>query len=176
MVVVTRTTAWASGELQSCFEPARAGQTGHDAGNVERPGAHVIPLADRFELEQVPPNLVRLKVAGELGGEDIHAIFERIEPWIEGRAFWLFEIDISGLTQASVEARRAAAERIGKTPAYSMALVGGSLAQRALATLFLKLSELFSGSRDISHKFVKDGPSARAWLLDEARRRTAKGR
>jgi hypothetical protein len=139
-------------------------------------GAHVTELSDRFTLEHVPPQLVRLKVEGELGGNDIHAIFERIEPWIENQPFWLFEIDISGLSQATVEARRAAAERIGKTPAYAMALVGGSLAQRALATLFLKLSELFSGNRDIAHKFLKDGPSARAWLLEEARRRTVKER
>ena len=109
-------------------------------------------LSDRFELEHVPPQLVRLKVEGDLGGNDVHAIFERIEP------------------------RRAAAERIGKTPAYAMALVGGSLAQRAIATLFLKLSELFSGNRDIAHKFLKDAASARAWLLDEARRRTARAR
>ena len=133
-------------------------------------------LSDRFTLEHVPPQLVRLKVEGDLDGHDIHAIFERIEPWIAGQPFWLFEIDISGLTASSVEARRAAAERIGKTPAYAMALVGGSLAQRAMATLFLKLSELFSGSRDIAHKFVKDGPAARAWLLEEARRRTLKAR
>jgi hypothetical protein len=136
----------------------------------------VTELSDRFELEHVPPQLVRLKVEGDLGGDDVHAIFERIEPWIAGQPFWLFEIDISRLGMASLEARRAAAERIGKTPAYAMALVGGSLAQRAIATLFLKLSELFSGNRDIAHKFLKDAASARAWLLDEARRRTARAR
>ncbi len=131
-------------------------------------------LSPRFELEHVPPNLVSLRFQGDLGSDDVHAVFERIEPWIAGKPFWLFEIDISGLAQASPEARRVAAERIGKTPAYAMALFGGSLAQRAIATLFLKVSELFSGSRDIAHKFVKDGTAARAWLLEEGRRRASR--
>jgi hypothetical protein len=136
----------------------------------------VTELPARFKLEHVPPQLVRLKFEGDLGGDDVHAIFERIEPWIKGKSFWLFEIDISRLGQASLEARRAAAERIGKTPEYAMALFGGSLAQRAVATLFLKLSELFSGNRDIAHKFVKDAAAAREWLLEEGRRRSAKVR
>lgn len=133
-------------------------------------------LSDRFRLEHVPPHLVSLKFEGDLGREDVEAIFDRIERWVAGKPFWLFEIDISRLDQAGVDARRAAAERIGKTPAYAMALCGGTLAQRALATLFLKLSELFSGNRDIVHKFVKDPADARAWLLEEGRRRTARAR
>lgn len=133
-------------------------------------------LSERFQLEHVPPHLVRLKFEGDLGSDDVVAIFERIEPWIAGQPFWLFEIDISALKEASQEARRAAAERIGNTPPYSMALFGGSLAQRAIATLFLKVSELFSGSKDVSTKFIKDGESARAWLVEEGRRRAAKAR
>lgn len=133
-------------------------------------------LSDRFELERVLPHLVSLKFVGDLGVDDVHAVFERIERWVAGQPFWLFEIDISGLAQASTEARRAAAERIGKTPEYAMALFGGSLAQRAIATLFLKLSELFSGNRDVAHKFLKDGAAARAWLLEEGRRRSLKVR
>lgn len=152
-----------------------AGQTWGEPGTVDRaPGDHVMELSSRFELECVPPNLVSLRFQGDLGRDDIYAIFERIEPWIAGKPFWLFEVDISGLSQATQEARRAAAERIGKTPAYAMALCGGSLAQRALATLFLKVSELFSGNREIVHKFVKDRESARAWLLAEGRRRSLK--
>ena len=133
-------------------------------------------LPDRFVLEHVPPNLVCLKVGGDVEGEEVQAIFERLEPWIKGQPFWLFEVDISGLRQASADARRTAAERIGKTPPYSLALYGGSLAQRAIATLFLKLSELFNGSRDISNTFAKDAASARAWLLEEQRRRSGKAR
>ena len=133
-------------------------------------------LSARFRLEHVPPHLVSLKFEGDLERKDVDAIFDRIEPWIAGQPFWLFEIDISALAQAGVDARRAAAERIGKTPAYAMALCGGSLAQRAIATLFLKLSELFSGNRDISHKFVKEPADARKWLLEEGRRRSARAR
>jgi hypothetical protein len=140
------------------------------------PGVHVAALSERFKLEHVPPHLVCLRFEGDVDSDDVLAIFERIEPWIAGQPFWLFEIDISALAQASQEARRAAAERIGHTPVYSMALFGGSLAQRAIATLFLKVSELFSGSRDVSTKFMKDGASARAWLLEEGRRRAAKAR
>jgi hypothetical protein len=136
----------------------------------------VAELSDRFTLEHVPPHLVILRFEGDLGRDDVEAIFDRIEPWIAGKPFWLFEIDISRLGQSGVDARRAAAERIGKTPAYAMALTGGSLAQRAIATLFLKLSELFSGNREIVHKFVKDGADARTWLLEEGRRRTARVR
>lgn len=131
-------------------------------------------LSDRHKLELVPPSLVVLEVEGDVGADDIDAIFGRIEPWVAGQPFWLFEVGISSLGQASPEARRAAAERIGKTPAYSMALIGGSLAQRAIVTLFLKVSELFSGNRDISHKFIKDAAAARAWLVQEGRRRGAK--
>lgn len=133
-------------------------------------------LSDRITLEHVPPNLVSLKFEGDLARGDIEAIFDRIDPWVAGKPFWLFEVDISRLGQAGVDARRAAAERIGRTPAYAMALCGGSLAQRAIATLFLKLSELFSGNRDIVHKFVKDRADARAWLQDEGRRRSARAR
>lgn len=133
-------------------------------------------LSERFQLEHVPPRLVRLKFEGDLGRDDVVAIFERIEPWIAGQPFWLFEIDISALKEASQDARRVAAERIGNTPPYSMALFGGSLAQRAIATLFVKVSELFSGSKDVSTKFIKDGEAARAWLLEEERRRVAKAR
>lgn len=136
----------------------------------------VAELSDRFRLERVPPHLVTLAFEGDLGRDDVDAIFDRIEPWIAGQPFWLFEIDISRLGQASLDARRAAAERIGKTPAYAMALIGGSLAQRAIATLFLKLSELFSGNREIVHKFIKDGADARAWLLEEGRRRATRAR
>jgi hypothetical protein len=136
----------------------------------------VAALSDRFQLEHVPPHLVRLKFEGDLGSDDVIAIFERIEPWIAGQPFWLFEIDISALKDSSQDARRAAAERIGNTPPYSMALFGGSLAQRAIATLFVKVSELFSGSKDVSTKFIKDGESARAWLQEEGRRRAAKAR
>jgi hypothetical protein len=136
----------------------------------------VAQLPDRFTLEHVPPNLVRLDMNGDVGGDDINAIFERFEPWIAGLPFWLFEVNISGLGQVSQEARRIAAERIGKTPGYAMALFGGSLAQRAIATLVLKLSELFSGSREVSHAFHKDAAAARAWLLEEGRRRSSRAR
>lgn len=113
---------------------------------------------------------------GDVSGDDIHAIFERLEPWIKGLPYWLFDVDISGLGQVSLEARRIAAERLGKTPGYAMALHGGSLAQRAVATLVLKLSELFSGNRDVSNTFAKDAAAARAWLQQEDRRRSAKVR
>lgn len=133
-------------------------------------------LSERFKLEHVPPHLVCLRFEGDLGADDIAAVFERITPWIAAQPFWLFEIDISALGQADQEARRIAAERIGNTPPYSMALFGGSLAQRAIATLFLKISELFSGNQDVATKFVKDGATARAWLVEEGRRRAAKAR
>jgi hypothetical protein len=130
----------------------------------------------RHTLERVSPYLVRLGLVDDVSGDDIMAIFERLDPWVEGRPFWLFEVDISRLGQVSQEARRSAAERLGKTPGYAMALHGGSLAQRAIATLVLKLSELFSGSRDVSHAFIKDAAGARAWLLQEGRRRATKAR
>jgi hypothetical protein len=135
----------------------------------------VTKLPHRHKLQHVPPHLVSLKVHGDLEADDILAIFGRIEPWIAGQPFWLFEVDITDLGQANPEARRTAAERIGRTPDYALALFGGSLAQRAIATLFLKLSELFSSGRDVSSRFVKDATTARTWLLDEGRRRAAKG-
>lgn len=130
----------------------------------------------KFELEHVPPHLVSLRVKGDVTSDDVDVVFDRIDVLVRQQPFWLLEIDLTELGQANLDARRTGAERIGKTPAYSAAFIGGSLAQRALATLFLKVSELFSGDREIAHKFIKEKAAARAWLLEEGRRRASASR
>lgn len=131
----------------------------------------VSDLPENFELEFVSPRLVRVKMMGDFEGDAIHKLFDVIDGHVKGEPFWLFEVDISELGHASPSARRAGAERIGLTPEYSMALFGGSLAQRAISMLFLKVAELFSGKRDVSNTFTKDQASAYAWLQEESKRR-----
>jgi len=149
------------------------GQAPHHRGTFKLPPTTVHDLPDNFELEFVPPRLIVLKMKGDFEGDAIHTLFDVIEQHIEGESFWLFEVDISELGHAHPSARRAGAERISKTPEYSMALYGGGLAQRAVSTIFLKVTELFSGDRDISNTFVKTQSQARTWLLEEGCRRAS---
>lgn len=127
-----------------------------------------------FPLELVEPRLVAIKLWGDFDGNAVHSLFDEIDTLIGEQPFWLCEVDISELGHANPSARRAVAERMGKTPEYSMALYGGGLAQRAISMLFLKVSELFGGNRDIVNKFHDDQPKARAWLREESRRRERK--
>ncbi len=131
-------------------------------------------LPDNFELEFVSPTLVAVKMMGDFDGDAIHILFDHIDQHIGGQPYWLFEVDISELGHASPSARRAGAERINKTPEYSMALYGGGIAQRAISLLFLKVAELFSRGKDISNTFSKTQPLAREWLLSEESRREGK--
>lgn len=113
-------------------------------------------------------------MAGDFDADVIHGLFDEIDELVGEQPFWLFQVDISELGHASPAARRAGAERIGKTPEYSLVLYGGGLAQRAVSTLFLKVAELFSGKRDVATKFAKDEEAAREWMDAERRRREAK--
>ncbi|MCA9651681.1 MAG: hypothetical protein KC501_17335 [Myxococcales bacterium] len=129
--------------------------------------------AHPFPLEHEPPYLIRITMAGDFDGDAIHALFDEIDQLIGEQPFWLFHVDISELGHASPSARRAGAERIGKTPGYSLVLYGGGLAQRAVSTLFLKVAELFSGGREVVTKFAKDRDAADEWIAAEQRRREA---
>ena len=113
---------------------------------------------------------------GDFEGEAIHQLFDAIDQFVHDKPFWLFEVDISELGHSSPSARKAGAQRMGKTPDYAMALYGGGLAQRAVSGLFLKLIDLFTGSHDNSSKYLKDHATARAWLLAEQERRLSRGR
>ena len=129
-------------------------------------------LSEHFELELVSPRFIRVKVWGDFGGDVVHKLFDVIDEHVKDQPFWLFEADISELGHADPSARRAAAERIGQTPEYSLAIFGGGLAQRAVALLFLKVAELFATKRDVSHSFTKDQRAAAAWLQAEQERRS----
>ncbi|MEM9463425.1 MAG: hypothetical protein AAGF11_55305 [Myxococcota bacterium] len=131
-------------------------------------------LLEHFELELVSRRLIRVKAKGDFGGDVVHELFDIIDKHVKGQPFWLFEADISELGHADPSARRAAAERIGQTPAYSLAIFGGALAQRAVALLFLKVAELFSTKRDVSYTFAKDQRTAAQWLQAEEERRSKK--
>lgn len=134
----------------------------------------VTDLPQCWELELVPPRLVRLRVIGTVGGPDTEALFDRIEAHVSGEPYWLFEVDLSALEYGDAAARRMAADRIRALPEYSLAFYGAGFSQRMIATLFLKLSEMLDRGRDISNKFLADHASASAWLRAEEERREAK--
>lgn len=122
--------------------------------------------AIRFE----PPRRLCVALLGDLPLEPIGRLFDRFDALVGREPYWLLEVDMTALGSADSPTRRLAAERIARLPPYSLAAYGGGFAQRALATLFFKATEILFRDRINRHKICGDGAEARAWLTAEEER------
>jgi hypothetical protein len=127
-------------------------------------------LPDVFELEFEPPDLVSLKVRGNIEAEHASLLFDRIDELVAGKPFWMLEVDISRLASAEAQTRRVGADRLARLSPYSMTVYGGGFAQRTVARLFFRAVELLFRDRGNHHKICIDQRESRAWLATEAER------
>lgn len=118
-----------------------------------------------------PPHLVSLVLNGQVEEAQLAEAFDRIEIYVGALPYYQLEIQLDGVHGATPEARRLAAERMKALPERSMAVVGGSFAQRALANLFLKAARLLEGQRSNDYRLCKTPEESREWLAECARAR-----
>lgn len=123
----------------------------------------------KLEFEHIPPRLVSVKFDGPLEVDGATEAMDKMEAAIGQEPYFLMEVIVEGLEGVSAEARRVSAERVGRLPSRSIAIVGGTFAQRVVAKLVLTaIVTLGRGKTKAATRIFDDSASARAWLMASA--------
>jgi hypothetical protein len=123
----------------------------------------------QLTFEHIPPRLVSVKFDGPLDVEGATDAMDRMEAAIGNEPYFLMEVIVENLDGVSAEARRISADRVGRLPGRSIAIVGGSFAQRVVAKLVLTaIVTLGRGKTKAATRIFDDSASAREWLLASA--------
>lgn len=118
-------------------------------------------LQSTFEF--VEPCTGRIRLVGKVEAEDLRFLFDQLEEHIRGQPYFLLEVDMSDIDSTTPEARRLAAERLGRWQRHALAVVTSSFAGRMIAKLVLTANDMLNGGRTKSG-FFKDLDGARQWL------------
>jgi hypothetical protein len=126
-------------------------------------------------LRLEPPETVSARIRGVLNVEATRELLGAMRRLCEGKARIFLLGDISGLQGMPGDARKVAAELLLGIPVASTAIFGASFAQRVVATLADKTSNLIRGSSAYETRFFATEAQARAWL-GQQRERGAPGK
>ncbi len=116
----------------------------------------------------IEPCLVQARFVGNLRGPELTELFDQIDARVQQLPWFLIEAHMGEISSASPDARRLAAERLGRLPKFAIAVVGGSFAQRMIAKLVLTAHEMLRRS-GMKSAFFKTDTEAQAWLWEHAK-------
>lgn len=111
-----------------------------------------------------PPNKGWIKVYGKISVEQISDVLQRAVEASAGLSYFLLEVDISDMDGATPEARRVSAKFFKEMPPFAFAVLGGTFAQRTIAKLVLKATEMLHKDNRLISEFFADIASANVWL------------
>src|SRR5688572_15013153 len=130
---------------------------------IHRIGAHTTWLEE--------PDLIVLRLAGDVTREDAEAINRRHFELIEGREAIFMLVDMAGLGNDTPAGRKVTSEALTRMPLRGLAVCHAHLEARVMAKMIITGADLFKteDSADFPTAFFEDEPAARAWI--EERRR-----
>jgi len=130
---------------------------------IHRIGAHTTWLEE--------PDLIVLRLAGDVTLEDAEAINRRHFELIEGRESIFMLVDMAGLGTDTPAGRKVTSEALTRMPLRGLAVCHAQMEARVMAKMIITGTDLFKteDSADFPTAFYDDEPSARAWI--EERRR-----
>ena len=130
---------------------------------IHRIGSHTTWLEE--------PDLIVLRLAGDVSREDAEAINRRHFELIEGREAIFMLVDMAGLGTDTAAGRKVTSEALTRMPLRGLAVCHAHMEARVMAKMIISGAELFKteDSTDFPVGYFEDEPSARAWL--EERRR-----
>lgn len=122
----------------------------------------------RHEVRFEEPDLVHIRVVGDLLASDLEVLYPILQRRSEGRArqLWLMEMAEAGTMTA--ESRRFSAGWVPRLRIGATAMVHVGFEQRIVTKMLTSVYRLF-GVMDFPLKFFDDEASARAWLESQRR-------
>ncbi|WP_266221608.1 hypothetical protein [Paraliomyxa miuraensis] len=130
----------------------------------------------RGEFRFTPPNRGWIKVFGRVSEEQVSEVLRGAVDASVGLPYFLMEVDISEMEGATPEARRVSAKFFHQMPPLAFAVLGGTFAQRTIAKLVLKASEMLLKDNKQVSAFFSDHESADKWLETRAKHFETHGR
>ena len=117
------------------------------------------------------PDLIVLRLAGDVDLEDAEAINRRHFELIEGRESIFMLVDMAGLGTDTPAGRKVTSEALTRMPLRGLAVCHAQMEARVMAKMIITGTDLFKteDSANFPTAFFDDEPSARAWI--EERRR-----
>jgi hypothetical protein len=125
---------------------------------IHRIGAHTTWLEE--------PDLIVLRLAGDVSRDDAEEINRRHFELIEGLKDIFMLVDMAGLGTDTPGGRKVTSEALTRMPLRALAVCHAHLEARVMAKMIITGSELFKTeeSGDFPVSFFEDEPSARAWI------------
>jgi hypothetical protein len=117
------------------------------------------------------PDLIVLRLAGDVSKEDAEEINRRHFGLIEGREAIFMLVDMAGLGTDTPGGRKVTSEALTQMPLRGLAVCHAHLEARVMAKMIITGADLFKteDSTDFPTAFFDDESAARAWI--EERRR-----
>lgn len=133
---------------------------------IHRIGSHTTWLED--------PDLIVLRLAGDVSPEDAEEINRRHFELIGDRGAIFMLVDMAGLGTDTPAGRKITSEALTRMPLRGLAVCHAHLEARVMAKMIITGSELFKTdeSADFPVGFFEDEPSARGWI-EERRKELA---
>lgn len=130
---------------------------------IHRIGSHTTWLEE--------PDLIVLRLAGDVSRDDAEEINRRHFELIEGREAIFMLVDMAGLGTDTPAGRKVTSEALTKMPLRGLAVCHAHMEARVMAKMIISGADLFKTeeSAKFPTAFFEDEPSARAWI--EERRR-----
>jgi hypothetical protein len=127
---------------------------------VHRIGAHATWLEE--------PDLVVLRLAGDVTLEDAEEINRRHFAMIEGLDGIYMLVDMVGLGSDTAAARKTTSEALNRMPLRGLAVCQARMEAKVMAKMVIAGVSLFKDKADDTARFpveyFEDEPAARAWL------------
>lgn len=130
----------------------------------------------RGEFRFTPPNKGWIKVYGKISVEQISEVLQGAVEASSGLPYFLLQVDISEMAGATPEARSASAKFFKAMPPFAFAVVGGTFAQRTIAKIVLKATEMLHKDKKMVSAFFDTSESAMVWLDSQGKGFEAQGK
>lgn len=122
----------------------------------------------RHEVRFEEPDLVIIRIVGELLVSDLEVFYPVLQRRFEGRGPQLWLMDMAEAGPMGAEARRYSAGWVPRLRLGATAMVHAGFQQRIITTMLTHAYRLF-GAMSSPMKFFDDEASARAWLASQRR-------
>lgn len=135
----------------------------HDQGERRMPEAHRIGAHTTW-LEE--PDLIVLRLAGDVSQEDAEEINRRHFALIEGRESVTMLVDMVGLGTDTPAGRKITSEALTRMPLRGLAVCQARMEAKVMAKMVIAGVDLFQGEGNARFpvEYFEDEAAARAWL------------
>lgn len=108
------------------------------------------------------PDIIYLKLVGDVTDEEVKAVNDMNLAFARGRARVFYLVDMSELATLSSSVRKAAIEALNQMPLQGLSIYQAPLTARVLAKLIITGMRLFG--KNIPLQFSDSEAEARAWI------------